>query len=34
MTIREPKKMKAKCLVQIVVIVTRFGLNKEYSLPE
>ncbi len=28
------KKMKAKCLVQIAVIVTRFGLIKEYSLPE
>ncbi len=28
------KKMKAKCLVQIAVIVTRFGLIKDYSLPE
>ncbi len=28
------KKMKAKCLVQIAVIVTRFGLIKDYSVLE
>ncbi len=28
------KKMKAQCLVQIAVIVTRFGLIKENSLPK
>ena len=28
------KKMKAKCLVEIAIIVTKFGLIKEYSLLE
>ena len=28
------KKMKAKCLVEIAIIVTKFGLIKENSLLE